>query len=803
MVDLQASVQMTSTTQSVASPASKPARRSKAGFRFLDEYDFYTEALPITLVGILLNVAGRQIASFFGIEGIFLDMIGTAFTAILLGPWWAAATAAATTLANGSFFETYFPFGVVNIIGGLVWGYLARAGDVRSKVFAAQSGALWTGLAWTVILSVAGGLAAGLASSMVKLIIYPAVGRPFVFGNLYLQIQAALEQWIAPGVSSSLTLVIGDLLRDLKDKAIVVPIAILLFAFSRAGSAFDYGTKATTVAMRLRTDVWSILVFCCAYLVFLVLAELLQPTITYPGAQRSIAWLQHPTTLLLMCLPFLAAVPALLFATFRASDRFAQRVHVLMETRRYVLRNLFRANDSFRSLISSQGVKPLGLGVSLWSARNAFETRYVSYLALIAIGIALVIYFVVSRRAFTLLTRTRNQFATLHNWLEVGPQHGTGRAIIMLMRDLFSRYLSRPSAHLSTRGELLYALDFASNRPRGGIEDLLTGQREDLFFERAAIVGVVKESKALTRDIVERLDGLTADCGANLAVVLSSTPQLLDEQTIDRVRQIRSRGTEVLLFDWTDLSLGIAEHALGKEPRQAVHRAKTRLLQVLNRTDPLDEEFSSRPAALAHRSLPSLKFIIDLLPKHRRVFDLGCGHGRHTFAALAADHSVVAADRKASVCEVLRRDLETLGEQGKPATVIEGDYLNVTVAAYGAADLVIVTGVLQHSRSLDDLLQRLRHFAALASRPTSSIYIEMLFDMVFDGMPPQDGRIVIAPDDFVRALRQVFPREWWRLEQTLGPIRQKQVFDHGGRSFDPPARIIESTAIEYVVRRAY
>jgi hypothetical protein len=46
-----------------------------------------------------------------------------------------------------------------------------------------------------------GGLAAGLASSTVKIIIYPAVGRPFVFGNLYLQVQAALEQWIGPGVS--------------------------------------------------------------------------------------------------------------------------------------------------------------------------------------------------------------------------------------------------------------------------------------------------------------------------------------------------------------------------------------------------------------------------------------------------------------------------------------------------------------------------------------------------------------------------------------------------------------------------
>ncbi len=794
---------MGSTTLSAAPAAARPVRLwYKSGLRFIHEYDFYTEALPVALVGVLLNVAGRQIASF-GIEGVFLDMIGTAFTAIVLGPWWAAASAAATTLANGSFFETYFPFGVVNVIGGLVWGYLARAGNVRN-VLASRSGGIWAALAWTIILALAGAIAAGLASSLVKLIIYPAVGRPFVLGNLYLQVQAGLEQLTGPGVSPALTLVAGDLLRDLKDKAIVVPIAVLLVAFSRAGSALDYGSKGTSVWERLRTDVLSIFIFLGAYSAFLVLAQLLVPLINYPGAQHAIAWLQHTPTLLLMCLPYLAAIPALLFATFRSSHGFARRLDALRETRRYVLRNVFRANDSFRTLIGSQGVKPLGLGVSLWSARNVFETKYVSYLALIAIGIALVIYFAVSRRAFTLLTRAGKQFLTLHQWLEVCTPQGSARAIVALMRDLFSGYLSRPNTDLSTRNQLHYALAFASNRPRGGIEDLLTGRREDLFFERAAIVGVVKDPKALTLELVAELDGLVADCGANLAIVLSSTPRLYDERAIDWVRHTRSRGAEVLLFDWIDLSLAIAERALGTEPRQAVHRAKTRLLQVLNRTDPLEEqEFVSRPAALAHRALPSLKYVIDFLPKHSRVFDLGCGRGRHAFVALAAGHSVIAADRKPSICEGLRKDLEMLGEEGKRAHVVEDDYLNVTAASFGGADLVISTGVLQHSRSWEELLRRLNHLSDLAHYPTSIIYIEMLFDMLFDEKPPQDGRIALDPGEFVSALREVLKPEAWRLEQVQGPIRQRKYCDPAGKSFEPPSSIIDYTAVEYVLRRVY
>lgn len=101
--------------------------------QIIHEFDLAAEALPIALAGILLNVAGRQLAEYFG--GLFVDMTGTAFTAFILGPWWAAAVAAATTIVNGNFFENYFPFGVVNIAGALVWGYLARVADLPNSVF--------------------------------------------------------------------------------------------------------------------------------------------------------------------------------------------------------------------------------------------------------------------------------------------------------------------------------------------------------------------------------------------------------------------------------------------------------------------------------------------------------------------------------------------------------------------------------------------------------------------------------------------------------------------------------------------
>jgi hypothetical protein len=77
----------------------------------------------------------------------------------------------------------------------------------------------------------------------------------------------------------------------------------------------------------------------------------------------------------------------------------------------------------------------------------------------------------------------------------------------------------------------------------------------------------------------------------------------------------------------------------------------------------------------------------------------------------------------------------------------------------------------------------------------------MLFDMLFDAEPPKDGRIAVARADFETMLGDHFPKASWTVERTFGPARQRQCFQHGGRSFEPPARNIECTSAEYLVRR--
>ncbi|HEY0950781.1 hypothetical protein [Nocardioides sp.] len=84
-------------------------------------------AVALLLLGCLaLNLAGREFVDFFELP-VYLDMVGTAIAAIALGPWRGAALGATTNLVGvlGSGWVSV-PFGLVNVVGALVWGYGVR-----------------------------------------------------------------------------------------------------------------------------------------------------------------------------------------------------------------------------------------------------------------------------------------------------------------------------------------------------------------------------------------------------------------------------------------------------------------------------------------------------------------------------------------------------------------------------------------------------------------------------------------------------------------------------------------------------
>lgn len=768
--------------------------------QIIHEFDLLAEILPIALAGILLNVAGRQIAQFYG--GPFVDMTGTAFTAFLLGPWWAAAVATATTIVNGNFFENYFPFGVVNIAGGLVWGYLARAADLQNRVFSWSKGVIGRFVTWGIVLTVVGGITCGLASTWVKLILYPELDRPFIYGSLYTSAHATLQRILGTVPPEVLTLTAVDLYRDLADKLIVVPIAMLLVALTRIAPTFGRTSLPTTPAERLQTDVSSILIFAVTYSAFIFLAQMTRPIISIPGSTREIAWLGNPMMVALLYAPLVLAVLAFVFLTFRASDPMARRLHALGHQRRDVARQLFEAGGRWTSFVRSAATQALGTGVSIWPLRHVIDLTFGLPIALGVITTVLVGYLVLARVFYAMLQRAMQKVEIVHRWLEVGSEPPASAALVRLMQGLFAPYFHVPEPEIARRNGLVYALAFVSRPQRGRIEEVLFGGREDVVSERIAVIGSIEEPRALTVPVLQDLASLIHDTGAGLVALSCTTPRVTEPEIIDGLRSLRKGGTEVLLLDWTDLSRAVAATTLGDRPHVSMRLARARALSSLNSEDErIAVSGLGRLIWLADRALPSLKAVIGRLPKASIVFDLGSGCGRHTIAAAAAGHEVLAVEWKEAVCESLRQDLAMLAPKSGKASVIHGEYLDLSPESSGLADLVICTGVLQHARSMKDLANRLAHIANLGSQPAAIIYIEMLFDMLFDGHPPSDGRVCITCAEFEALLQETFPAASWSLRRTFGPMRQLQSFDQGGRSFEPPSRTIESTAAEYLIRR--
>ena len=87
--------------------------------------DFSMLALLIIPVGVAVNFVGGQLASILKLP-MYLDTIGTIFAAMLCGPWVGAVTGGLTNVVTGIANTVNFAFIPVNVIAGLVTGFLAR-----------------------------------------------------------------------------------------------------------------------------------------------------------------------------------------------------------------------------------------------------------------------------------------------------------------------------------------------------------------------------------------------------------------------------------------------------------------------------------------------------------------------------------------------------------------------------------------------------------------------------------------------------------------------------------------------------
>lgn len=106
--------------------------------------DFSMLAILIIPVGVAVNFVGAQIAAVLKLP-MYLDTIGTIFASMLCGPWVGATTGLLTNVVTGIANPVNFAFIPINIIVGLLVGFLARAGMYNNW---------WKSLISTIIMGI-------------------------------------------------------------------------------------------------------------------------------------------------------------------------------------------------------------------------------------------------------------------------------------------------------------------------------------------------------------------------------------------------------------------------------------------------------------------------------------------------------------------------------------------------------------------------------------------------------------------------------------------------------------------------
>jgi hypothetical protein len=503
----------------------------------LQEYNFGSEVAPIVLAAVLLNVAGRQLGDYAHLDFIFVDMSGTAFCALLLGPWWAAAVAAASSTINGNFFTNYFAFGIVNIVGGIAWGYLARAVDWKRFQFARNAGHLARLILITLALGVAGGIVCAFTSSILKLVLYPEMGRSFIHSQFEIATQNFLRGELGYNPQPVLVLFLTDLQRDVLDKVIGVSIAGVL-AWITCSRAFPAGQPSShSMSQRIRTDYLSILLFVAIYSAYLALARLLTPVIIFGGGQTELSWLESPNVIAILFAPVLLALLVFLFGTYRSDRPSDCQIDLNRQMRRQALRALNRPPAPQQatgqltiaqrisvagSTTSRFGLEPLALAASFWPARNAFGSDAVMIGAIAAAGIAVAAFVLSVRRALPRLERTMNNLATLRSWLKVGnPPHETADVLGLLSRALRENVFV-PEQQVSRVGPVTCVFGFEDRR----------GQ------EHPSLIGVIDSPAGLDLTAAETIRTLVARLGVRQVILATTTSRILDPEVAGVLQRI-------------------------------------------------------------------------------------------------------------------------------------------------------------------------------------------------------------------------------------------------------------------------
>jgi hypothetical protein len=230
-----------------APTARKPNWNLRPAFPFLP----YRELLIIVSTGVLLNYLGLMLS--IGLHSIlYLDMTGTALAAFLLGPWWGAITALlSNSLVNWLFYPgegadiRIFPWVLVNMTGGLLWGYLARGAGFRKYLCNAHTSSI-SHLWFLALFGILGASAMSIPGALLHITLAEHQALALdqevrtILERMITQWQLGMEGYLNPligtseasaAVSAVLT-ILEHFFRYIPDKTVSVSIALIVVKYA-------------------------------------------------------------------------------------------------------------------------------------------------------------------------------------------------------------------------------------------------------------------------------------------------------------------------------------------------------------------------------------------------------------------------------------------------------------------------------------------------------------------------------------------------------------------------------------------
>lgn len=159
-----------------------------------------TRGMAFASICIVINIVLGTIASTLQIPLLFLDTIGTILSAVVLGPLAGALTGGLTNLIQGFITNPKdIPFAIVNIVIGLIVGYIAkkRGFDLKTAIIVG------------IILSIV----APLVGTPIAVLIYEGVtggGTDLIFAWLLSTGQKIFTAAFIPRVAGNLVDKIGS-----------------------------------------------------------------------------------------------------------------------------------------------------------------------------------------------------------------------------------------------------------------------------------------------------------------------------------------------------------------------------------------------------------------------------------------------------------------------------------------------------------------------------------------------------------------------------------------------------------------